>query len=84
MSIELEVFRISSREILPNKAIVIENDDSGDYIIEGRSIDEDLYVESEWAFTALQEFRKILHAKGMDVSCYGALPNVYPSPMMMQ
>lgn len=83
MSVTLEIFKISSIEVVSDKAFVLENDDSGDFVIDSRSIDEELYVESEYPFTALQEYRRILRSKGMDVNCYGALPNVYPSPMLM-
>ena len=80
----LEIYSISTKDRLPERASVAEADDTGNFTIDSRSIDKELFIESEWAFTALQEYRRILRSEGMDVNCYGALRNVYPSPMMMK
>lgn len=82
MSIALEVFEIASRDKSAHRAIVVEDDESGLFSIDGRVIDPALYATSHSAFTALQEFRRLLRSRGLDVRCYGAMPNVYPSPMM--
>lgn len=83
MTLAIKAFNIKSKEEF-NLVFFVEESEKEDIIfIKTEFNREEISVSEEFHFTALQEIRKKLHSKDLDLKCYGALENAHPSPMMM-
>jgi hypothetical protein len=83
MWINLKGFQVNDRVFLDLILNVVESEDEDIITVEARFDNNVVKVEKEYCFTALQELRVQLLEKGIEICCYGAKKNVYPSPMMM-
>lgn len=83
MLLTIKAFNIKSQKEF-NLIFFIEEDADNDTItIRTKLNNDEISVTEEFYFTALQKIRIKLLQKNLDLKCYGAMENVYPSPMMM-
>jgi hypothetical protein len=83
MRIDLKGIWINDRVLLDLILNVVESEEDDIITIEVKFNDNVVKTEGEYCFIALQELRKQLFERGVEICCYGAKKNVYPSPMMM-
>jgi hypothetical protein len=83
MRIDLKGIRINDSVFLDLILYVVESEEKDIITIEAKFDNSVVKVEEEYYFTALQELRKQLFKKEVEICCYGAKKNIYPSPMMM-
>jgi hypothetical protein len=83
MRIDLKGIRVNDKVFLDLILYVVESEEKDIITVEAKFSNNIVKVEGEYYFTALQELRKQLLKKGIEICCYGAKKNVYPSPMMM-
>lgn len=82
MVLVIKAFNIKSKEEFNLNFSIEENEDDL-IIISTKLNDEVITVTDDFYFIALQKIRIKLLDKEIDLKCYGAMENVYPSPMMM-
>jgi hypothetical protein len=83
MRIDLKGIQVNDRVFLDLTLYVVESEENDIITVEAKFGNNVVKVEEEYYFTALQELRRKLFKKGVEICCYGAKKNVYPSPMMM-
>ncbi len=83
MLIKVKAYEIKSKKVFELDLFVIESDVEDLITISTNLKEVKIIAADEFYFNTLQKIRKKLISKGVDLKCYGAMENVYPSPMML-
>jgi hypothetical protein len=83
MSIKIKGFIIDSKENIDLKMNIIEDEKKDLIKLSVKYNNKIISSCEEFCFLAFQNLRKKLIESGIDLKCYGAKENVYPSPLMM-